>query len=194
MGKTKEKLPTVPKKMGPPSTYEPRYCGMLVDHMKRGGSVESFGADIGKSVQTIYNWFDAHDDFREARLLGFSYLHKYYEDMGKAIAWGRTQRLKSEEPIIVDGKVVIDPTTGQAAMKREYEDTKSNSTAWIFLTKNMLGWRDAREISFDPNRPLTTRPAKELTPEEKLRELREAMKVLKEIDLDAEAIDIEITD
>ena len=61
------------KKLGRPTLYRPEYCQMLIDHMSKGHSLESFGAMIrgGVDKDTIYEWIKKHPDFsvafREAR-------------------------------------------------------------------------------------------------------------------------------
>lgn len=180
----------VKRPVGAPSTYDPKYCDMLIEHGRQGGSLESFAGTIMRSKQTVYDWMSAHPEFLDARRISISLLHVYYENMAKMLMTGRMQRLKREEPMLDgDGKLVINPTTGEPMMKREYESSTGSAASFIFTVKNLLGWRDNREISFDPDKPLTVR-GRELSPEEKLKELREAMKVLREIDLDAEAIEI----
>lgn len=87
---------------------------MLIEHMKQGYSLESFGSLCKCSVNTLYNWLDQHPEFFQARKEGMSHLHKFYEDTGRALLGGK-----------IPG---------------------GNVTAWIFLAKNMVGWRDKRDL------------------------------------------------
>lgn len=106
-------------KVGRPTKYKPEYCQLLVEHMKQGGTVESFGSKClqpdgnGVSIATVYLWFDQHLEFMEARTSGMAFLHQFYEQIGKGLA------------------------TGQL---------KGNARAWEFLTKNMIGYRDRKEV------------------------------------------------
>lgn len=134
---------------GRPSTYNPDYPAKLREHMKGGNSFESFGALVHCSKKTLWNWASAHEEFLQAKKIGETYLCKYYEDMGRMIATGGLKRLVSEEPSFdMDGKVVYDKD-GNIVMKRTWAPAVTNSTAWIFLCKNMLGWRDRRELGLD---------------------------------------------
>lgn len=132
--------------MGRPSKFKAEYGEMLIKHMREGGSIESFGALIQCSKQTIYNWFDNHEEFLDARKTGEPGLYHFYENMGKMIATGQLRRVKSETAVLDNnGKVQFDKE-GRPVMNREYEATTGNSTAWIFLTKNLLNWRDKRDV------------------------------------------------
>lgn len=51
---------------GRPTKYLPEYCEQVVDHMKQGYSLESFGGRIGVCKATIYEWRDAHKEFSDA--------------------------------------------------------------------------------------------------------------------------------
>ncbi len=145
--------------LGAPSTYDPEYCKLLLEHMKHGNSFESFGSVIRKSLQTLYTWQDAHPDFLEARKLGMVYLRKFYEDLGRTIATGNLRRLVKEEPLLdADGMPQYDKT-GQVLMKREYAAALPNAAVFIFMTKNMLGWRNEMNITFQELPPGVERPA-----------------------------------
>jgi hypothetical protein len=145
---TPRKRPEDKVKTGRPTDYDPKYCTMLVTHMREGGSLESFGAKItGCTTQTLYNWLDSHPEFFEARKEGMTHLHTFYENLGKTIAAGQLRRLKSERPMIdKKGKPILDPNTGQVMYDREYEATTAGQSVFIFMTKNLLNWRDKKDI------------------------------------------------
>lgn len=132
-------------KGGRPTDYRPQYCDMLIEHMKGGNSLESFGSVVHCDASTLFAWLRTYPEFSKARKVGKAYLAKYYEEMGKAIAVGNARRLVSEEPIVENGKVVMMPN-GKPAMRQVYAPSSTSATAWIYLTKNMLGWRDRREL------------------------------------------------
>lgn len=148
---------TVPGKnpVGRPTKYEERYCKMLVEHCKGGNSFESFATKCGVSPQTLYTWQTVYPEFLDARKEGWGWLNKFYEDTGKLLATGGLRRLISEEPMLDSrGQPIPDPEKpGEYLMRREYEAVHGNSTAWIFLCKNMLGWKDKREITFGDQDP-----------------------------------------
>lgn len=51
---------------GRPIEYKPEYCEMLIEHMSKGKSFESFGAVVNCGRATLYNWRRDHSDFLDA--------------------------------------------------------------------------------------------------------------------------------
>ena len=75
---------------GQPSKYKPEYCKMLIDHMAKGFSFETFGADILVGRRTLYQWVDEHLDFREAKEVGHAQAQKLFEQISIAKLSGKT--------------------------------------------------------------------------------------------------------
>lgn len=168
---------------GRPSLYDPEYCERVVKHCSGGNSFESFGAVVGVCRETLYGWMNAHPEFLNARKRALESACKFYEDLGKIMATGQLRRVKSEKPILHEGKPVLDEE-GQVMMEREYEPAQGNAAAWIFLTKNILGWRDKRDIVVagdERGGPIRLR-ADDLTPQERMREIAEMTKALADLD------------
>lgn len=129
---TKSKKKTSVKKteektaLGRPSKYDPSYCELLIKHMSKGLSFETFGPSIGVSKASTYRWLTDEDndseatlrnkkEFRDAKKIATDYCRLFWEKIG------------------VDHIV-------------NYEDSpKLNTTAWIFNMKNRFGWRDRVE-------------------------------------------------
>jgi hypothetical protein len=144
-----------PPKGGRPTLYRPEFCQDIVEHMKLGNSVESFGAYLGTKYgaryavhrDTIYAWENAHQEFSDAINGGRAYSLKFYEDLAKSGMSGNLRRLKSETPILgPDGKPVLAPD-GTLVTKKEYEPATFNASSWIFTMKNRFNWRDRLEHS-----------------------------------------------
>ena len=57
---------------GRPTKYESKYCTMLIEHMAKGYSFESFGAIVEVCRATLYNWLDTHDEFKKAKDRAFT--------------------------------------------------------------------------------------------------------------------------
>lgn len=151
-----ENLPVPASRMGRPSSYKPEHCDLLLEHMKKGNTFESFGSVVHVSLQTLYNWQDAHPDFLETRKLGMTYLRRFYEDLGRTIATGQLRRVVSEEAMLdPQGKPLLDGN-GNAIMRRQYAPALPNAAVFIFMTKNMLGWKNDVNISFGEVPPGTT--------------------------------------
>lgn len=76
---------------GQPTTYKPEYCEMLVEHMKKGFSFESFAADIDSTRATLYNWEKAHPEFLDAKKRGHEKGLKTHESAGLAMEFGKSK-------------------------------------------------------------------------------------------------------
>jgi hypothetical protein len=105
-------------KLGRPTKYKPEYDQMLIDHMAKGYSFESFAGRIKVAGSTIYEWVEKHDAFREAKKKAFEENRFFWEGAGL-------------EGLYMGGK-----------------DNPFNSTIWIFNMKNRFPkqWRDRQEI------------------------------------------------
>lgn len=52
---------------GRPTKYNSDYCDMLIDHMSKGFSFESFGGVINVNRDTLYHWEKLFKDFSDAK-------------------------------------------------------------------------------------------------------------------------------
>lgn len=69
-------------KFGRPPMYRPEYCQMLIEHMSKGLSFESFAADLHTTRNTLYNWVDNYEDFLNAKEIGIEKCQQFYENLG----------------------------------------------------------------------------------------------------------------
>jgi hypothetical protein len=53
-----------------PTLFREEYCQMLIDHMSKGLSFESFAAVINVNRDTLYDWRARHDIFLDAQKIG----------------------------------------------------------------------------------------------------------------------------
>lgn len=67
---------------GRPSKYKEEYCELLIKHMEQGLSFETFGATIGVSKQTLYDWVNAHSLFLDAKKTAFLKCQLFWEQLG----------------------------------------------------------------------------------------------------------------
>jgi len=65
MSKENKQQYTFKKEAGRKTLYLKKYNAKIIDHMKKGNSLASFAAEIKVSKQTVYNWINEHEDFKE---------------------------------------------------------------------------------------------------------------------------------
>lgn len=160
--------------VGRPTKYRAEFGEALVEHMKRGLSFESFGASIGVSKETLYTWLKRHPQFLDARKQGWPHLEMFYLQLAQRVASGQVRRVANEEPMLDDqGRAIRDPTTGEVMMRRSYAPANTNAAALIFLMKNLLGYRDKRDVNVggQADNPLTTTHV-EVTREQRIAEIK----------------------
>lgn len=68
--------------LGRKSKYRPEYDAMVIEHMKKGYSFESFGAIVHVAKQTIYTWMKEHPSFMDAVQEGVTQSLLFWEAMG----------------------------------------------------------------------------------------------------------------
>ena len=73
------------------SDYDPRYCEMLIEHMEKGLTFESFAAVPGVTFRTLYNWEKKHPEFFHAREIGLAKSLLWWEQSSMAAAYGKTK-------------------------------------------------------------------------------------------------------
>ena len=61
------------------TTYKPEYCQMLIDHMKKGLSYQTFGGTIGAGRSTIYDWEKVFPEFKEAKQIALMKAQEFFE-------------------------------------------------------------------------------------------------------------------
>src|SRR5690349_4083220 len=102
--------------------YEPRYCEMITAHMAEGYPMETFAGLVGVHRDSLYEWRNKYPEFSDAIKRGRELLYKWMLDRGRA---GMLQAVKDSQ----GNRVPI----------------QFNATVWIFMMKNMCGWRDNPE-------------------------------------------------
>ena len=69
--------------------YDPKYCEMLVTHMNEGLSFKAFAGLIKVNRNTLYEWVQKHDEFKEAKSYADDVCRLFWEKLGRAIALGQ---------------------------------------------------------------------------------------------------------
>lgn len=70
------------RKAGQPTKYKPEYCQLVIDHMSRGLSFESFAGVVGTCKQTIYSWMAKYPEFLDARNQADAKCRLFWEKCG----------------------------------------------------------------------------------------------------------------
>jgi hypothetical protein len=67
---------------GRPTDYHESYPDLLVQHMAKGFSFETFAGLVGCCTDTLYEWKKKHDKFSDAHKIGMAKNKLYWEDIG----------------------------------------------------------------------------------------------------------------
>jgi len=114
--------------MGRPTSYKPEYCKMLVEHMSKGKSFETFANQAKCCIDTLYKWTEANPEFAEAKKQAFNLNREFWEQIG------------------IDGL----HDYKEYDEKGKLSHSKSlNPTLYIFNMKNRFPneWRDRKELN-----------------------------------------------
>jgi hypothetical protein len=112
---------------GRPTAYKPEFCQMLIEHMAKGLSFESFGATINVSAAKLYEYADKHPEFREAKQQGRIKSMLFWENLGV-------------ENIL---------STSETIRKGNSSETKSktlNAAIYKLHMANKFGWHESKSI------------------------------------------------
>ena len=99
---------------------------MLIEHMAKGFSFESFAGLIEVQISTIYNWLELEKDFSEAKNMAFDKSRLFWERIGIEF------------------------------LVNKYQGDNLNTTLWIFNMKNRFGWRDVKEEKESNEKPIAS--------------------------------------
>lgn len=117
-----DKLPA-----GRPSKYKPEYCQLIIEHMEKGYSLESFGAIAEVCKDTLFEWQKVHPEFKEAVDIGYAKSLLWWEKAGMQGMLGLPVPYKD-----ADGKVKM-------------SDKGINASVYALQMANKHKWRTGRE-------------------------------------------------
>lgn len=83
---TKKKTPV---KKGRPTKYREEYCALVIEHMEKGYSFETFAVVVSVNVDTLYEWAKVHAAFSDAKKTAFLRNQLFWERLGIAGATGK---------------------------------------------------------------------------------------------------------
>lgn len=80
---------------GRPTTYDEKYPEMLLEHLSKGYSFESFGGVVGCAKETLYNWLKANKKFLDAKKAGETANMLFWERLGTGGAAGKIEKFNT---------------------------------------------------------------------------------------------------
>jgi hypothetical protein len=104
---------------------------MVIDHMSKGYSFESFGADVNCSRKTLYNWAEENPEFMDAKKVGEEKALKFLE----TIAIGHLRGIQNEH---------FNAKTASQAMAMFFLKTRSKG---VYVERLVLSQEDT-ELEF----------------------------------------------
>lgn len=135
------------KTFGAPTKYREEYCDMLIQHMSKGSSFESFAAITNVSIRTLHAWVEAYEEFYEARHIADAKGLSYWEEMGQTMGLGQLRRVSKEiyarddkgDILFRDGKPIIE--------SRSYAHVRGDSKVWQMVMRARFSRFYKQEIS-----------------------------------------------
>jgi hypothetical protein len=113
---------------GRPTIYNEDFCEMLIGHMAKGYSFESFASVTDTCKDTLYEWVKVHPEFSDAKKRALEKSRFWWESQG-------IEGIYTKETFEQD-------ENGSRSTKKAL-----NSSVWIFNMKNRFKdeWRDKQE-------------------------------------------------
>lgn len=120
---------------GRPTSYEERFCDLLIEHMAKGYSFESFASVTDTCKDTLYEWVKVYPQFSDARK----------KALDKNRFWWEKQAI---ENILNKEETEKDSEGNLRTVK-----TSINAPIWIFNMKNRFKdeWKDKQEVETTPS-------------------------------------------
>jgi hypothetical protein len=146
---------------GQPTKYQPKYCQMLIDHMKSGMSFEAFAGhpDVMVCRDTLYQWVKDNPEFSDAKRQGSEAARFFLEATGikglhgkiknfNSTVWIFTMKNRCQWRDKVEHSGAIDTTASTDKLKRMMEDPKLAAAA-LLLAEAQAGQEDPNEPGDD---------------------------------------------
>lgn len=76
--------------------YDPKLCGMLKEHMRKGGSFKTFAGAIEVPYSTVKSWLKQHEEFKDARDIGEALSELFWDKLGMAGIMGKVKGFKEK--------------------------------------------------------------------------------------------------
>ena len=73
---------------GRPTSYDPRFCDLVIELGKEGASKAEMAAECGVSRPTFDAWCEAHEEFLYSVKEAFSFSQAWWEKKGRVATFG----------------------------------------------------------------------------------------------------------
>lgn len=117
--------------------YKPEFCQLLIEHMSKGLSFETFGAEINVVRSTLYKWCDDFPEFKDAKDIAFQKAQLFFEK--RLVVKISGQKLDGINAKDIDGQCLMfglktrfHPTYGDRAPN----DSNKNSFSLEYVKNN----------------------------------------------------------
>lgn len=136
---------------GRPSKYKKEYCEQLIEFMgnkTRPMPYEAFAGQVGVSREVLYDWERAHPEFLHAKKVGRALNLQAMIDIGQRGMTGNlgVKSSDSEAEFVTDENGKSKYVGGK---KKNTTRHNFNAATWIFMMKNIHGWRDQQDFNED---------------------------------------------
>ena len=128
---------------GRPTKYQKKYCKMLIEHMAKGFSFESFAGLIEVHRDTLYEWCRVHQEFSDSKIIAAGKNQLFWESAGIEGMWQDSNKKFNSTAWIFNMKNRFGWSD-----KKEDEDTQKIHTVKIELP----GQRAQQVISMEPKK------------------------------------------
>lgn len=118
---------------GRPSVFKEEYCDMLVEHMAKGLSFESFAGIIDTCRATLYNWEAEFPQFLDAKKNAIEKSLLFWEKLSVDHVVNLTETEKTGNSSTTTSKSL-------------------NTGVWALNMRNRFNWRDKAVEQTDPTK------------------------------------------
>lgn len=135
-------MPDITGPGGAPTKYKPEYDMKLIQHMAKGMSFQSFGAEVDVSAATLYEWKKANASFNDAYGIGYEKYRSFWERLG--IAYSVNNKLVEID--VLDKK-------GNVRRVKKNSGESLNSSLYAFQMSNRFreDWQRSPEVAIQNN-------------------------------------------
>jgi len=85
--------------------YKPEYCQKLIEHLRTGLSIQTFGGTVMVTRSTVYKWIDEIPEFKESYEIGLQLAQDFFEK--RLVAKVSGQDIKGIDAKKIDSQALL---------------------------------------------------------------------------------------